>query len=75
MVKKITKVVDNRFFRSLEGLTVTIKPVKLTLQFKPQKVLIGNEYLSPTVGIENNDPILKRLEHLINKFKDDLTEL
>ena len=67
---KITKVVDNRFFRSLEDLTVTIKPVKLTLQFKPQKVLIDNEYLAPTVGIDNKDPALKRLEHYINQLKD-----
>nr|YP_010561549.1 DNA polymerase [Ganoderma flexipes]UYX56920.1 DNA polymerase [Ganoderma flexipes] len=71
--KKIVKVVDNRFFRSLEGLTITIKPVKLTLQFKPQKVLINNEYLAPTVGLDNNDPILKRLDLIINKLKEDIT--
>lgn len=71
--KKITKVVDNRFFRSLEDLTVTIKPVKLTLQFKPQKVLVNNEYLAPTVGIDNNDPILKRLEQVIERVKNSST--
>ena len=74
MVKKITKVVDNRFFRSLEDLTVTIKPVKLTLQFKPQKVLIGNEYIAPTVGLDNNDPVLKRLEQIIDNIKNSSTE-
>lgn len=71
--KTLQKVVDNRFFRSLEDLTVTIKPVKLTLQFKPQKVLIDNEYLAPTVGIDNNDPILKRLEQIIERVKNSST--
>ena len=68
--KKITKVVDNRFFRSLEDMTVVIKPVKLTLQFKPSKVLVRNNYLAPTIGLDQKDPILKKLEILINKIKN-----
>ena len=53
-------------------MTVVIKPVKLTLQFKPSKVLVRNNYLAPTIGLDQKDPILKKLEILINKIKNTI---
>nr|YP_009493086.1 DNA polymerase [Ganoderma tsugae]AWJ63881.1 DNA polymerase [Ganoderma tsugae] len=71
---KIAKVVDNRFFRSMTDQTVTVKSVKITLQFKPHKVLIDNEYVAPIVGMNTGDPVSKRLEQHINHLKSIVTK-
>ena len=41
----INRTIDNRFFKSIVNLTITIKSATVTIEFKPHKKLVGNIYL------------------------------
>ena len=51
----ISRVLDNRFFKSMVNLSITIKSATVSIEFKPHKKLVGNIYLpivifKPKVG-------------------------
>ena len=50
------------FFRYLNNLSIKIKPIKLTIMKKSDKVLINNNYIPLTINNINNN-------NLFNKFK------
>ena len=45
----ITRVLDNRFFKSMVNLSITIKSANVTIEFKPHKQLVGNNYIPITI--------------------------
>ena len=45
----ITRVLDNRFFKSMVNLSITIKSANVTIEFKPHKQLVGNIYQPITI--------------------------
>jgi len=58
----ITTIVDNRFFKSFNNLTITIKNIKNT----NDKIKINNEYLPIII----NNGFHNTFETLLNKFKN-----
>ena len=50
----ITKYIPVRFFKSLRGLSIKIKPTKLTICKQSDKLLINNNYIPKTITNNNN---------------------
>ena len=62
----ITINVDNRFFKSINNLSITIKNIKISIKNTNDKVKINNEYLPILVNSGFNNTF----ETLFNKFKN-----
>ncbi len=64
----LTKLVPNRFVRSLNNLSMVIKPAKVSIHFKPHKQLSNGVYLPPHVDLLK--PTLdNRLVRIVGKIK------
>jgi len=61
----VTINVDNRFFKSFNNLSITIKNIKLTIKNTNDKIKINNEYLPVVI----NNGFYNSFEALFNKFK------
>ena len=70
----LVKTVDSRFFKSIINLNVSVKPVKITVSFKPNKKLVNNVYLPPYVNnLEIEDNFLKKLSFYFKKLLDKVS--
>jgi len=65
--KTIVKTVKSRFFRSSSSLNITIKDINISVNFKPNKVLLNNIYLP--IKYKSNNSIYTRFINLINNFR------
>ena len=63
---EIITIKDNRFFKSFNNLSITIKNIKLNIKNTNDKVKINNEYLPPII----NNGFHNVFETLFNKFKN-----
>jgi hypothetical protein len=64
--KTITTKINVRFFRSLNNLSIKIKPVKINITKKSDKELINNNYIPLSI---NN---INTFNNLINKLTKKL---
>ena len=69
----VTRLINNRFFKSLSNLSISIKDINLTLKYKPFKKLVDNQYLAIKVNCPkvvkaapqvNNDKLARYLMKL-----------
>jgi hypothetical protein len=65
--KTIVKSIINRFFRSMNDLSVNIKDITIKVSFKPNKQLINNNYLPIKIS-SNNKSLFTRFKFLMNKY-------
>ena len=68
--KTITKIISNRFYKSFNNLSITIKDTKISIKNTSNKQLINNIYYPPKIhkGFHNVFEILfNKFKNLINK--------
>ena len=73
----IQRIVNNRFFKSLQNLNISIKNVKLTISYKPHKKLLNNNYLPIYINYKldiRKDPKLVKLNNILLKLRRDIKQ-
>lgn len=65
--KTITKVINNKFFRSFKNLEVKIKPSVINISIKSTKILQDNNYLPLNIDKLNNEKLNYKLKTFLKK--------
>lgn len=55
---------SDRFNKSFEDLSIIIKPAEVSIQAKPAKKLVGNNYIPPHIIYLNKKKIIIMLNYL-----------
>ena len=66
--KTIIKYISSRFYRSISNLSITIKDTKIAVSFKPNKILVNNNYIPININ-QSTNPIQNSKQSLINRLK------
>lgn len=64
----LTKTIPIRFTKHLSTLDITISSTTVSVTFKPQKRLIGNEYIPLEINTLNDNGLLNILKSMIHKI-------